>query len=175
MATRKASKKAAKRQKAYSDDDRATTLAALDANAGNVSRTARQLSIPASTITEWRDGRVHPEVTTSREVKKKELAEKLEEVAHALTGNLMTRAESELSILVPMKDVATSLGIVVDKMQLLKGKPTAINEHQDRRAEYEALVERILKRAKERGEKTTRGEVITLIVERKPEAKEYLM
>lgn len=174
MATRKVSKKGAGKAQ-YSEDDKAAALAALAANGDNISRTARQLKIPAATLRKWRAGYVHPAVTQKCEVKKKELAEKLEEVAHALTGNLLTRAESELSVMVPMKDVATSLGIVVDKMQLLKGKPTTINETQDRRAEYEALVERILKRAKGRGENPTRADVVGMIVERKPEAKEYLM
>jgi hypothetical protein len=160
----------------YSDNDKALALATLDANGGDVSKTSKTLKMPRKTLEDWSKGRkVCGDVAEMRHVKKKELAEKLEEVAHALTGNILKRAESELSILVPMRDIATSLGIVVDKMQLLKGKPTAISETQDRRAEYEGLVERILKRAKDRGEKTTRDEVITLIVERKPEAKEYLM
>lgn len=117
----------AKRQ--YSDNDKAVALATLDANGGNVKQTAKVLKIPESTLTDWAKNRgVHPEVTDIREEKKRGLAEKLEEVAHALTGNILIRAESELSILVPMKDVATSLGIVVDKMQLLKGAPTAISK-----------------------------------------------
>lgn len=113
----------------YSDNDKALALATLDANQGNVQATAKILRIPESTLTDWSNNRgVNPEVTEIRDIKKRELADKLEEVAHALTGNILTRAESELSILVPMKDIATSLGIVVDKMQILKGQPTAINK-----------------------------------------------
>jgi transposase-like protein len=116
--------------KRYSDNDKALALATLDANGGDVRKTAKTLKMPESTLSDWSKNRgVNKEVTEIREVKKKELSEKLEEVAYKLTDNLMIRAESELSILVPMKDVATSLGIVVDKMQLLKGKPTSINEN----------------------------------------------
>lgn len=121
------SKKPTKRQ--YSDNDKALALATLDANGGDVRKTAKTLKMPESTLSDWSKNRgVNKEVTEIREVKKKELSERLEDVAYKLTDNLMIRADSELSILVPMKDIATSLGIVVDKMQLLKGEPTAITK-----------------------------------------------
>lgn len=113
----------------YSDNDKALALATLDANGGDVPKTAKLLKIPPSTLADWSKNRgVNKEVTEIRDVKKRELADKLAEVADKLTGNLLIRAESELSILVPMKDIATSLGIVVDKMQLLKGEPTGITK-----------------------------------------------
>jgi len=114
----------------YSDNDKAVALATLDANGGDVRKTAKALKMPESTLSDWSKHRgVNKEVTEIREVKKKELSEKLEEVAYRLTENLAIRADSELSALVPMKDIATSLGIVVDKMQLLKGEPTSINKN----------------------------------------------
>jgi hypothetical protein len=113
----------------YSDNDKAVALATLDANGGDVRKTAKTLKMPESTLSDWSKNRgVNKEVTEIRDVKKKELSEKLADVAWALTENLQTRADSELSILVPMKDIATSLGIVVDKMQLLKGEPTGITK-----------------------------------------------
>lgn len=122
----------------YSDSDKAIALATLDANGGNIKQTAKAIKMPESTLTDWANNRgINPEVTEIREVKKRELADKLEEVAHALTGNILIRAESELSILVPMKDVATSLGIVVDKMQLLKGAPTNISKDVSERSNEE--------------------------------------
>jgi hypothetical protein len=117
----------AKRQ--YSDNDKALALATLDANGGDVSKTAKQLKIPRQTLQEWAHNRnINKDVPDLRQVKKKELAEKLDEVAHALADNLLIRAGSELSIFVPMKDMATSLGIVIDKKQLLKGEPTNITK-----------------------------------------------
>lgn len=122
----------------YSDNDKALALATLDANGGNVQQTAKALKIPESTLTDWANNRgVNPEVTEIRDQKKAELAEKLENVAHALTDNILIRAESELSVLVPMKDIATSLGIIVDKMQLLKGAPTAISKDVSERTNEE--------------------------------------
>jgi transposase-like protein len=140
------SKEVKRGKRQYSDSDKALALATLDANGGDVRKTAKTLKMPESTLSDWSKNRgVNKEVTEIREVKKKELSEKLEEVAYKLTDNLMIRAESELSILVPMKDVATSLGIVVDKMQLLKGKPTSINKNltDEERAERAAeIIER---------------------------------
>lgn len=136
------------KKRRYSDNDKALALAALDANGGDVRKTAKTLRMPESTLSDWSKNRgVNKEVTEIREVKKKELSEKLGEVAYKLTDNLLIRAESELSILVPMKDVATSLGIVVDKMQLLKGEPTSINKNlsDEERAERAA---KILERGK---------------------------
>lgn len=113
----------------YSDNDKALALATLDANAGDISKTSRLLKVPASTLTDWSQNRgVNPEVTEIREVKKQELAEKLEEVAHALTDNILIRAKTDFSVLVPLKDFAVTLGIAIDKMQLLKGEPTGISK-----------------------------------------------
>lgn len=113
----------------YSDNDKAVALATLDANGGNIRQTARVLKLPESTLTDWSNGRgACPEVTEIRQVKKGQLAEKLEEVAHALTDNILLRAQSDFSLLTPLKDFAVSLGIAIDKMQVLKGEPTSISK-----------------------------------------------
>lgn len=118
------------RKRQYSDNDKAVALATLDANGGDVPKTAKMLKVPPSTLADWSKNRgVNKEVTEIRDIKKGGLADNLEKVAYKLTENLSIRAESELSVLVPMKDMATSLGIVIDKMQLLKGEPTAINKN----------------------------------------------
>src|SRR5262245_42537223 len=45
-----------KRQRPYDDECRATCLACLAANAGNLKRTARQCGVPVNTLRSWRDG-----------------------------------------------------------------------------------------------------------------------
>ena len=120
--------KGGKRQ--YSDADKATALAALDANGGNVSLTAKQTGVPRKTLEDWSKGRkVVDDVAEMRHLKKGELADRLEEVAHALIENIHIRATNEFSPLVPLKDYATAFGIIIDKRQLLKGKPTSIYEN----------------------------------------------
>ena len=122
----------------YSDNDKAVALATLDANEGNIRQTAKMLKLPESTLTDWSNNRgVCPEVAEIRDDKKTELADKLEEVAHALTDNILLRAQSDFSVLTPLKDFAVSLGIAIDKMQVLKGKPTSISEDVTKRTNEE--------------------------------------
>jgi inosine/xanthosine triphosphate pyrophosphatase family protein len=131
----------------YSDNDKAIALATLDANEGSIRQTAKILRIPETTLSDWANNRgICSEVTEIRDVKKAELVDKLEEVAHALTDNILQRAQSDFSLLTPLKDFAVSLGIAVDKMQVLKGKPTSISQdvsdhsHEERAARILELV-----------------------------------
>lgn len=112
---------ATKRQ--YSDSNKASALAILDANGGNLSKTSRETGVPISTIKEWRDGRVNPDVTDIRNVKKIELADKLEEVANAYTDHLL---RDETINKTGAKDAAVTVGTAIDKMRLLRGLPTEI-------------------------------------------------
>ncbi len=104
----------------YSDEEKAQALAALDANGGNVKRTAGQLGIPVSTLREWARGRgVVNGVTKIRHQKKGELADELETIAWRVLDALPEKlAEADARAL------ATLLGIVIDKVQLLRGQPT---------------------------------------------------
>jgi hypothetical protein len=71
------------------------------------------------------------------------LADRIGEVAHALLESIYTRATGDFSPLVPLRDYATCFGIVVDKMQLLKGEPTAINKIMAKRREVELQAEEV--------------------------------
>lgn len=114
----------AKGQRQYSEAEKATALAALDANGGNVNRTARQLGIPRKTLTLWAAGHVHPDVAASRQEKKKDLAAVLERLALRLANYCGRKATIEGSSLV---QAATSLGIAVDKLQNLRGQNAGDN------------------------------------------------
>ena len=105
----------------YSDDQRANALAALAANGGNIKRTSRDLGIPQQTLREWSKGLCHPAVTELRDQKKGTLAQGLEEMAWKLIG-VVPEALKDCNI----QQLATALGITIDKMQLLRNKPTEI-------------------------------------------------
>jgi transposase-like protein len=107
----------------YSDRDRTEALVALDANSGNVKRTALQLGIPHKTLDEWAKGRVHADVASDRIEKKEELADRLEALAHQIVGLLPGKLA-----MASVQQLATTLGIAVDKMQVLRGKPSTINQ-----------------------------------------------
>lgn len=112
---------AAKRR--YSDSERATALAALAANGGNLDRTAKALGIPFTTLKQWADGTRHPEASQMSEQKKEDMAAALEEVAWKLLRSLESKIDTA-----PLSQAATSMGIAIDKARLLRGEPTTISE-----------------------------------------------
>lgn len=130
--------KTRRRLRRYTLEDQGRALAALEANNGNITRTARDTGISASTIRGWRDNPT-PEITASRDQKAKTLAEELEALAFTLAHALPARIdEANLS------QVTTSLGIVIDKLQLLQGQPTEITKNETHRVD---TPERALKAA----------------------------
>jgi transposase-like protein len=110
----------------YSDQQRAAALAALDANGGDARKTAKQTGIPYTTLREWVAGRVHEAVTELRNEKKQSLAARLEDLAHTVLDLLPDKLEQASA-----KDAAVTLGIAVEKAQLLKGEPTAIHRNEE--------------------------------------------
>ena len=117
----------------YSDNDKASALAALDANGGNVSATARQLKIPRTTLLEWEASRgISVDVPNIRQEKKASLAEKFEALAEKLVDDLIARVGEGKFV-----EEATAAAIATDKMQLLRGSPTAISKDVSERTNEE--------------------------------------
>jgi transposase-like protein len=104
-----------KARRSYSDEQKAEALAGLDANAGNVARTARQLSLPRKTLDQWAKGRVHPDVANLRQGKKEALADRLEALALRLADAMPGKIAGASLI-----QLAVAVGIVIDKMLLLR-------------------------------------------------------
>lgn len=127
----------------YSDSDKAGALAALDANGGNVNRTARQLQIPRTTLTEWMSDRhISDDVPDIRQEKKASLAEKFAELAERLVDDLINRVGEGKFV-----EEATAAAIATDKMQLLRGAPTSISKDVSERT-HEERATRILELVK---------------------------
>lgn len=106
----------------YSDDERASALAALAANKGNVELTARQLGMPVETLRCWARGTRHPESMQMRDEKKAPLADALEDLARKLAASMLGKVDSA-----SLPQQAVALGIACEKMQLLRGKATSIS------------------------------------------------
>ena len=101
----------------YTDMDRATALATLEANGGDFSRTSRQLGVPRQTLQEWAAGRGVPNsVPELRQEVKNDLAERYERLTHAA----LDVTEGGMKTLRP-RDAATVAAIFTDKMVLLRG------------------------------------------------------
>jgi transposase-like protein len=119
----------------YSDEDRAAAVAAVTANGGNVQRTARQLGIPETSLRQWVKAERHPEAAQMSVEKRGTLADEMERVVWKLVEGINDPEKVKAA---PVQQLATAAGILVDKIRLLRGEPTAIDEHRDddRLAEY---------------------------------------
>lgn len=111
-------------RRSFSDNDKAAALAALDANGGNVYKTAKELGVSYSTLHSWSNGvGVNSDVSAVRDEKKIELADKLEAVANRYADHLL---EDATVLKTGAKDAAITVGTAIDKMRLLRGLPTEI-------------------------------------------------
>lgn len=135
---------------AYTSDDRAAGIAALQSNGGNLRRTARETGISDATLRRWRDE------TDAR--KDAALDARLPEARATLSDRLRQFVDAALTVApgklhdANLRDVFTSVGIAIDKLQLLDGKPTSIDEVRDALPDDEraARVAALLDRARAR-------------------------
>ncbi len=146
----------ARDRRQYSDNDKALALATLDAQGGDVSKAARVLQIPGSTLADWSKHRgINKDIPMLRDVKKRELGAKLEDIAHALSGNILIHAGSPDAARGSLKEMAVALGIVIDKMQVLRGMPSA--PPQTVEPDVEAVSREFQEKARARGYEITLG------------------
>lgn len=110
-----------KTRRRYSDDFRASALAALEANGGNVERTAKALKIPPTTLEQWAKGTRNPVSPQLREQKTLDLTYELEQFVYRLVHHPIAEGSN-------LKDVGIAVGIACDKLLALKGMPTIINK-----------------------------------------------
>jgi transposase-like protein len=75
-------------QRRYSDREKATALAVLDANNGDALATARQTGIPRSTLRRWVSGSVSADVAGLRQEKKADLSTEDLETIERIATNL---------------------------------------------------------------------------------------
>lgn len=137
--------KAAKKQgkkRVYSDADKERTIA-LYTTTGNLSRVARETGIPISTLRGWLAEQPPERVKEAREEAQAEFVKKAWEAVSAHVEHLSQKNVVEVT---SARDSATIVGILIDKIQLVTGKPTAINEQQGQvtqRYEYD-IVQKIV-------------------------------
>jgi transposase-like protein len=118
---------AQKRQ--YTEDDKATALAALAANGGNIRRTARELNIPATTLRKWQAGTgVNQACAHKGAQKKAELDSLFEQAAQVYLGRALDEGAVAKT---PGKDAIIAAATATDKMRLLREQATSIEGHAD--------------------------------------------
>ena len=140
---------AKKRKPRYDDKFRASAVVMLEAagypeRRGALTQVARHLGMHRETLRRWHTAQRNPpprEVVTE---KAGDLAALLRQEAEAIFGE-MDDARQDAQY----RDLAVALGIVIDKLQLLEGKPTERREYIDERARAERIA-RILDRGRAR-------------------------
>lgn len=109
-------------QERYTEAKRAETLAYYELCGCNQRKTARDCNIPVSTVRSWVNGAsMNDAVREKTLVKKQELSDRIEELAHLLIDAAPGKI-GDANLLQTM----TSLGISIDKLRLLRDKPTQI-------------------------------------------------
>ncbi|HEU0184893.1 MAG TPA: hypothetical protein VFS27_06225 [Blastocatellia bacterium] len=108
-----------RKQRNYSDKEKASALVILDFCGGNELKAARKLGIPRITLREWAQGRVNTDVSESRHEKKADLAELLEETVVAS----LEQKKAD-----PSKISGIETAAFIDKLLLLRGEPNTISK-----------------------------------------------
>lgn len=183
------------KRKRYSPKEKGKALAYLDMCGGNVAKASRHLKIPHQTLLGWdhiREGKAgekrdskKAEIQREADEARMDLADRVEQGVRELLGLsrkvVNARVTKKELLTQPLQPLWTSLAIGVDKVNVLRNKPTAITgttvvTADSERAKYEALVNRIMEKkpTNEQGEPASREEVIKGLIERKPEIAEWL-
>lgn len=119
------------KRKQYSDDFRADCVLMLEAagypdQKGALTAVAKKVKVPARTISRWFNKENNPPPDNVVSIKKGELVDKLETAVHmmldSIVGDISRMDDAQL------KELLTSLGIGIDKLQLLTGGPTEQNK-----------------------------------------------
>ena len=152
--------------KKYSADEKATALATLQANGGNVKVTASLLQIPRKTLESWSKGggmKTVPIPEGMIEEKAGVLADNLYTVATLLVGEM---SNPEKIAKASMKDLAIAAGISIDKHNLLRHQPTSISARVgsgNTKEQYERMLKHLMDGAEKNGSPIDRAEAIELM------------
>jgi len=112
------------KRRRYDDKFRASAVVMLEAagypdKEGALMHVARHLSMPHNTLRNWYHEKHNPPPSELRQHVKKSLVELLDDIAYKLIGAMPSKIVDA-----SLQQTATSLAIVIDKKQLLTGKPT---------------------------------------------------
>ena len=132
----------------YSDEDKASALAALKANGGMAGRTAKQLGIPLTTLRHWRDGQGIAFDAELGRRKESDAAQEYEDIAELARQ----RAKAALPD-ASAYQAAIVAGTFTDKARLLRGEATEIHSTLLEGMDQDALGEMLRGLLREQGER----------------------
>jgi hypothetical protein len=112
---------------AHPDAVKAAALAAYDSigtrDGYAIGRAAAIVHLPRTTVAEWirNERHVNGDVTEIRQMKKTDLADECENMARGIISSMPAKIEDA-----SLQQSATAAGILIDKAQLLRQRPTSI-------------------------------------------------
>lgn len=144
----------AKKHPQYDDEFRASAKVMLEAagypgTPGALSKVAKHLKMQPRTLSRWFNGENNPPPGKLVSIKKKDMADALEDIAWRLIHHVK---DPEVIAEMTGQQGATSIGILIDKIRLLREQPTerlavdtwetqAIEDIKAGKISYPALVE----------------------------------
>jgi hypothetical protein len=135
--------KTKKPKRQYSDDTKASVLATLKANDGNVAKTAREAEVPRQTIESWKNGiGINDDVLNIQHVKKEDLKDLHKLIAVKSLGLLQNKLGD-----CSAQQLSTIAAISTDKMLVLSGEANSITQDVTKHS-HEERADRILKLVK---------------------------
>jgi transposase-like protein len=135
-----------KRKRFYSDNEKATILAAFAASGNNYSQTSKVFKVSINTIRDWVNKKcgVNEDIQTSVEQKKSEIADRLEDFVRLALDDVIGKIRDGRGG--APGSLMLAVGIALDKMQLLRGEATDRTE-----LKLGEVLERIKARAASKG------------------------
>lgn len=125
-------------RRVYSDNEKTLALACLKVYNNNAAQVSRELGIPMTTICRWRKGENVQDYhrQTEQEIEA-DLAQRMEATIHKLLASIPDKIEEA-----SLYHVSLSVGILTDKMQVLRGEPDHITKshHTSREERVEAIL-----------------------------------
>ena len=118
-----------KRAESYRDypiELKASVIAAIEANGGNVLATSKLFNIPRDTVNYWWNN--SDRFVELKHPSSQNLADKLEDIAVSYADSLASHDQS----VVAANDKASIITKMVQNFQLLRGQPTSITESVER-------------------------------------------
>ena len=154
----------------YTNEQKAGALAALRANNGNISKTARMLKINTITLRSWREAaKTSPELSAKVAGKVEEISSRLDKIIHLLITEIPNKIENA-----NLSQLTAALGTAIDKKNLLLGKPTSISESRSEKQRYQAAMDDLIKQAAKDGIKISPAEAIDLLESHLPEIRKHV-
>jgi transposase-like protein len=127
-------------QRSYTEEEQYQAIVKVAEYGGNVSAAAKEMGIPYQTVVVWARKRRHEVIQIHRLLKEEIaencsssaviLAEKINEGIEKLSldGDIVADNKKVLPLENRLKTAVVSLAILIDKMLLLNGKPTNIQD-----------------------------------------------